>query len=131
MSERQPIPKETVHEIKLYERSLIDWHKWLLLADDDTTCEDAATPGSRYGRTAYECAWYAVTGAFAYAAAGGVVEVGEDKHEAEILLEDMMSLAVNDSPSVGELISQTWHDIPSALIERLINVEEVFGERQE
>lgn len=84
----------------LYGRSNQDWH-------DELAGEDLPTPGTRYGETSSEVAWWAVGAMHGFEAAGGVIEDDPTPH-AEFL----MSCAVNDEDDIAELVFDHWSNLP-------------------
>lgn len=92
---------------KLFGKSHTEWLQIL-------TGDNRETPGNRYGRTAAECAPWAVAGLYAWEAAGGVME--DDPAD---LAEHFMSKAVNNHDGVYELVMMHRGSVPQELLERL------------
>lgn len=107
--ERLSIPAELDHYI-LGGRSLQDWHDFL--TTDHYNGQPAGhleTPGSRYGSTANQAAWWAIAGYAAYSYATG------DDHEAAQNMDHFMGMAVNDVPLLAELVKDFRWVVPTEL----------------
>lgn len=120
MSEHLPHSPDSLEAFQLGDRSLADWHRWL--TTDAKTGEDTghlATPGSRYGRTSDRVAYWAL--------AGGVVleHANGEADETSAALEHFMGLAVNDDPSVAEVVWDFWDILPLGLTSELGRRSEV------
>jgi hypothetical protein len=115
MSERPP---QSVLETYVVDgRSLADWHTYL--TTDRETGEPNGylqTPGSKYGSTADECAWWAVAAHSTYAYLQGAV--GEE-YDAEQSMEIFMELAVNDDWTLVHLVREMHGVLPSELVDML------------
>lgn len=112
MSERPPEP-ETLDTYVVARKSLRQWLGWLNTHPD--TGEDLThhrTPGSRYGRTGGETAYFALAAALVYVE---LVGFGGDKEEFEISLGTYQHLAVNDRPEVAEMIADSWYVVPQCI----------------
>lgn len=97
---------------ELHYRTLRGWHLWLTM-DPDTerfTGEDLV-PCSRYGRTGNDCAYWAIACECIYVDANGRND-DDDPREA---MDFYMSLAVNDSDEVLDLVRENWHAVPDVL----------------
>ena len=109
MSESLPNPE--VEQATLYGKTNEQWH-------DELTGDDLDTPGSRYGRTASDCAWWTVASMHGFIQAGGYVEDDPQLH-AEFL----MGLAVNDADDIAELVMDHWHELPEEVRAQLVTPE--------
>lgn len=113
LATRQSDSEVHTTERNLYGKTLSAWHAFL-------TGENLAVPSSRYGTTASECAWWAVAGLCAFTG-----ELGEP-HEVDVLVDELMSYAVNDNDSLEYLIRRNRTIIPREVIQRLkINGEAI------
>jgi len=94
-------------------RTLNEWHDWL--TTDPQTGEPAGhlrAPGSQYGRDASSAAYWAIAGHAAYSYATGQ---GWDLPQTEDSMKYFMGLAVNDDPSVIELVREFKDVLPEEL----------------
>lgn len=73
-----------------------------------------ATPCSRYGSIAGSCAEWVIAYEFVAQHHNG----GSDAGESEVL-DYSMSLAVNDSPDIAELVYEYWAFIPRSIRQSL------------
>jgi hypothetical protein len=73
-----------------------------------------ATPGSRYGSIAGRCARWAIAYEFVAQHHNGGSDAGESEG-----LDYSMSLAVNDSPDIAELVYEYWFVIPRSIRQSL------------
>jgi hypothetical protein len=116
MSERPPQP--SVLETYIVDRrSLQGWHDWLLT--DGKTGEYIGwdeTPGSRYGSTRDECAWWAVAAHSTYTYLQSAV--GEH-YEAAESVEIFMELAVNNDWKLVHLVREMQGVLPRELVDLL------------
>ena len=94
-------------------RTIPEWHHHLTTSPDGIPEGHLACPGSRYGSTSDEAAWFAIGLAAVYANANGVDE------EFEGTVDRCMSLCVNDSPEPAELILDHWFAMPRELKEQI------------
>lgn len=92
-------------------RTLTMWHRFLTTRDGEPTGH-LETPGSRYGSTSNECAWWAV-------AALNAFDEYVDELEADLVAEDLMGLAVNNHESIAELVGESEHLLPQWLKDEL------------
>lgn len=96
------------------DRSLRDWHRFLTTDKDGTYFGDQySVPASRYGRTAADCAWYALAIECVYVDANG------EPDDLEASLDYSMGLCVNDNDSVMQLLREHTHAIPIEVLEHL------------
>lgn len=107
---------ETLDDLRLYGRTLNDWHTWLVTdqenGDDDSK---VACPVSRYGYYATDCAWYAIAAEYVYTRI-----CGEDAdYDGEVGMWSQMSLVVNDDQTVGEVLVDYWDELPRCLQDAL------------
>jgi hypothetical protein len=93
-------------------RSLNEWHTWLTTDPAGDPIGWQRTPGSRYGRNANSAAWWAIASHAAYSYTTGQ---GWDQTETEDSMKYMMSLSVNDDPSVVELVREFKDTLPTEL----------------
>jgi hypothetical protein len=96
------------------------WYTWL--TTNTATGEShahLATPVSRYGKTTGDVAWWAVAAEYAYTTVCG------DESDGEAGLHYMMSLSVNDSHEIADLIHDTWRDLPKTLRDRFGTLDDV------
>lgn len=115
MLERLPKPSpESLEEYHLGDASLRDWHT-RLTTDTETGERNGhlATPGSRYGSTSDDCAYWALASEVAYAHANGI---DDDLVES---LDSLMGLAVNDHPDIAQIALDYWEFLPAGLREQL------------
>lgn len=111
MSEHLPHnPEQEPHLIS--GRTVEDWAKFLTTHDGEPAGHLAA-PGSRYGRTADECAPWAIALLAIYEANG------TEPEEAEAVIDGAMSAVVNDHEEVAELIREYKYLLPPELAEEL------------
>lgn len=95
--------------VRLGDRTASQWHARLTRKGGHPAC-----PGSRYGRDADDCAWWAIACGFIYAEANGFSEdVMDDGYGS------YMSMAVNDSDNVAAIVWRYWHMIPRPVRLRL------------
>jgi hypothetical protein len=95
------------------QRSLNEWHSWLTTyPGTGDPIHYGRTPGSRYGRDSNSAAWWAIAGHTAYSYATGQ---GWDEPQTEDSMKYMMGLAVNDDPSVVELVREFKDTLPTEL----------------
>jgi hypothetical protein len=114
MSEQLPSP-ETMDTYRLGERSLREWHKWLTTDPSGRDTGHLDTPGSRYGRTSTDCAWWAVAAQVVYSHASGTDEMDE----LEVSVDWLQGLAVNDHEDIGTLVREWAWVLPSDLKDEL------------
>lgn len=100
-------------------RTIPEWHQHLTTSPDGTPEGHLACPGSRYGRTSDEAAWFAIGLAAVYANANGVDE------EFEGTVDHCMDLAVNDHADVATLIVDNWYALPRVIKEQIGRKKEV------
>lgn len=120
MSEHEP-QLITVEIYHMHRKSLKHWFDYLTV--DQRTGEyhgNLDTPVSRYGRTAAECAWWAIGAELAYVDACG------DSDDAEMALDFYMGLAVNDHEDIANIVTDYLHVIPDCLREKL-DLERIQG----
>jgi hypothetical protein len=106
----RPVSPNELDTYKLGGQTIREWHQFL--TTDHYTGQPIGyqeVPASRYGRTADETAWWAIAAHAAYGYA-----TGDDTDTAQSM-DHMMSLAVNDDPSVAELITQFRWVVPDEL----------------
>lgn len=99
MSERFEGSSERPEQPPLYGKPVEQWHTEL-------TGDDLDVPASRYGRTAGEVAWWAIGGLYAYDQYAGAID------EPDSLAEHLMGYAVNDHPSIADLVKGAQAVIP-------------------
>jgi hypothetical protein len=90
--------------VELHGQSLRQWYERL-------TNEGASdvVPCSRYGRTGADVAWWALACEAIYVHANG------EDDDPQVALDYLMSLAVNDSDNVLELVRSCWYAVPEVL----------------
>lgn len=125
MSERLPKPSpESLEGYQLGDTSLREWHT--RLTTDAATGERngyLATPGSRYGSTSDDCAYWALANGVACCHANGVEE--DLPSSLQDSLDYLMGLAVNDHPYIAEIALEYWEFLPAGLREQLGTKREV------
>jgi hypothetical protein len=122
--ERAPEP-ESLDNYLLAGKSLHQWRGWLTVNHTTGANEShKRTPGSRYGRTSDECAWYVLAATVAYTESA---DYPNSFSAVEITMDTCQSLAVNDSPEVAEMIVDSWHVIPECLRAMIGDEEDVKG----
>jgi hypothetical protein len=99
-------------------RSLAEWHTYLT-TDKETgnTTRYDLTPGSRYGDTADECAWWAIAAHSAFTYFLG--STGREPDPPEESVEICMYLAVNDDRTLGNLVWEYRGVLPPELVDML------------
>lgn len=103
-------PRDPLEAIEVHGESLRYWHKWLT-TDEDTGeyTGHLLAPGSRYGRNAEDCAWWAVAAETIYVDANG------NDDAPKLSLGYFMGLAVNDSEHLADMVLEYWHAVPRPL----------------
>ena len=117
MSEWLPRSESVLETYIVDGRSLGDWHRYL--TTNKETGEPNGylrTPGSKYGSTADECAWWAVAAHSTYTYLQGAV--GEE-YDAEESMELFMELAVNNHWGLVHLVREMKGVLPSELVDML------------
>lgn len=106
--------QENLETYQLGDRTLQQWHDWL--TTDRTTGEPSGhldAPGSRYGSTSDDCAWWAIAVECVYAESNGLPD------EPEESMDFAMGLVVNDSSEVETMLRDRWFAVPDALKEKV------------
>lgn len=112
--ERQPSSPDPLEELEISGQSVASWHAWLCTTPEGEYRPDLGTPGSRYGRSSNDTAWYALSAAFLAEEISGVIP-----DDPEAAMDFAMSLSVNDYPSIAQIINDHWDRLPSALQDML------------
>lgn len=110
MSEQLPEPE--AKENRLYGRTSNEWHTYLTTHEGEPTGH-LATPGSRYGDDAEECAWWAVAGLCVYFHEFAEVD------DAEALAYEVMGYVVNDQQDVMADVLSYTHLVPADVLANL------------
>lgn len=102
---------EVYEQAVIYDKTTEEWHEQLTTDEEGKPTGHLATPGSRYGRTASDCAWWAVAALSAYET--------DDLEDAELFVDHAMSRAVNDDAEVLSFIREYQDRIPREVIDRI------------
>lgn len=95
-----------------------EWHKWLTTHNGEPAGHLEA-PGSRYGRDADSCAWYAIAALAIYAEQSDIAD------EPEGTADWLMGLCVNDDDTIQALVQDWWSSVPKEVQEQLGGKEAV------
>lgn len=110
-AERLPDPAHDEQHV-ISGRTPAKWHQFLTTHNGEPAGHLEA-PGSRYGRDADTCAWYAIAMLAIYEA------IGSEPEEAESTIDWAMGLVVNDNEEVAQLVQDNLSSVPQEVIDHL------------
>jgi len=120
MTEQIP-SRYTLDTYMLGDYSLRDWHHALTTDDKGKPTGGLACPVSRYGRTATDCAYWAIAAEVIYVDSNGLSEADDLAADIELA----MGLVVNDHPDIAGLVRDYGYALPMALRKMLGETEQV------